>query len=104
RSSVAGAALVRPPQPLQPAGLAEIEPAEAAADRDVGERIALVVAPLALAEVGGHLRHAAFHARELLVGPSLALLLLVAQRLVAHQQAGVEHAVGERFPAPYRDP
>jgi hypothetical protein len=38
-------------EPVQAARLAEVEPAEAAAYRDVGKRVALGVAPLALAEV-----------------------------------------------------
>ena len=43
------------------------------------------------------------HARGLLVGEGLAPLLLVPLRFQAHQDARVEHAVGERLPTAYRD-
>src|SRR3954471_3921416 len=89
--------------PVDIAGLAEIEPSQAAAHGDVGERIAVVMAPGPAAQVGRHLLEAAPHARHLLVAPGLAALLLVAQRLVAHEQPGVEHAIGERLPAAHGD-
>src|SRR5581483_7163652 len=78
---------------------AKIEPAQATAERDVGERIAVVVAPRATFEVLFHQLDCAVHARELLVGPGLTALELLALYLVAHQQPGVEHTVGERLPA-----
>ena len=85
--------------PVRIAWPPESEPAEAAAERDVGERVAPAVAPRAALDLLRHLLAAAAHARELLVAPILAALLRVPHRLVAHQQPGVEHAVGERLPA-----
>src|SRR5438270_11522523 len=62
--------------PIDLAGLAEVEPAEAAADRDVGERIAVVVTPGLAFQVLRHDGEAAMDTRELLVAPGLAALLL----------------------------
>src|SRR5581483_4773520 len=78
---------------------AKVQPAQAAAERDVGERIAVAMTPRAPFEVLFHLLDAAVHPRELLVGPGLTALELLALCLVAHQQPGVEHTVGERLPA-----
>src|SRR5205823_9180216 len=89
--------------PVDLPGLPEAKPADAAADRDVGERVAVAVAPVAAFEVFRHERHAAVDARDLLVGPYLAALALFAQRFIAHEQARVEHAVGERLPAAHGD-
>src|SRR5258706_14481891 len=89
--------------PVELAGLAKGEPAEDAPDRDIEERIALALAPGTSFELLRHDRHGALHARELLIGPRLAALALLAQGLVAHQEPGIEHAVVQPLPAVHRD-
>ena len=81
----------------------EGEPAEAAAQGDVGERVALAVTPGPFAQITSEQRNPAGYLAELFCAPRGALLPLRAQRLVTREESRVEDPVGERLPAPYRD-
>src|SRR5438132_5006804 len=84
-------------------GIAEIEPAQAHADRDVGEAVAVAYAPglvsqlgIQRGEPGADLAHLALDPRR---APQLRFALVFQPR----EHSRVEHAVGERFPAPHFD-
>src|SRR5512143_2444186 len=84
-------------------GKAQVEVAERAAGRDVGERIALAVAPRALAQLLRELDHAAVDLRALARDPLFALLPRRPLALEEDRARRVADPVGERLPALDRD-
>src|SRR5258708_1472246 len=93
--------LVLPPVHL---GIAEIEPPEADAQRDVGEGVAVPHAPGLVAELGIHRGEPGADLAHLALDPRRVPQLRLALSLEAREHSRVEHAIGERFPAPRFDP
>src|SRR6266850_2388606 len=85
-------------------GIAEIEPPEADPQRDVGESVAVPHAPGLVAELGIHRGEPGADLAHLALYPRRVPQLRLALALEAREHSRVEHAVGERFPAPRFDP
>src|SRR5712691_8862077 len=85
-------------------GIAEIEPPEADPQRDVGESVAVPHAPDLVAELGIHHGEPGADLAHLALDPRRAPELRIALVLEQREHSRVEHAVGQRFPAPRFDP
>src|SRR6267378_517062 len=84
-------------------GIAEIEPAQADADRDVCEAVAVAYAPGPVSQLGIHRGEPGADLAHLALDPGRAPQLRFALVFQPREHSRVEHAVGERFPAPHFD-
>ncbi|VBV86653.1 glutamate synthase domain-containing protein [Burkholderia pseudomallei] len=85
-------------------GHPEIEVAERAPERDVGERVVVADAPRLAGEALRHRDEAVVDLALLARDPRVAAMLRLALRVLdANRDRRVEHAVAERLPAPHLD-
>src|SRR6267378_4201090 len=84
-------------------GIPEIEPAQADPDGDVGEAVTVPHAPGFVAQIGIHCGEPGADFPHLALDPRRAPQLRLALVFQPREHSRVQHAVGERFPAPRFD-
>jgi len=85
-------------------GCAQIEVAERAPARDIGERVPIAMAPCAVAQFARHLGHTFVNLAALALDPFAAAELSGPPALDDYRRGRIANPIRQRFPFPYRNP